>query len=91
MKRSISDMAGAQLQDGSESKPRKRSRLDNLAHDGAMAVQVEPHPDLPGEDTDLGQGATTEEIGLRSAEDCVADVFAADEENEGEQVCNLCV
>ncbi|KIM91170.1 hypothetical protein PILCRDRAFT_811670 [Piloderma croceum F 1598] len=90
IKRSISDMTGVN-QNVSENEPRKRSRLDDSGHGDSIAVQVESHADSAGAETAPNHQVASEEPSLRSAEDCIADVFAEDEEREGEQVCNLCV
>jgi hypothetical protein len=89
LKRSFSDMSGVQPQDTPENDPRKKSHLDDSADDGAMVVQAEPH--LIREDTEPDHEAELEETDLRSAEDCIADIFADDDENAGSQVCNLCM
>jgi hypothetical protein len=89
MKRSISDMTGVN-QNVSENEPRKRSRLDGSDHGDSIAVQIESHADSAGAEAAPNHEVGLEEPSLRSAEDCVADLFAEDEEKEGEQVCNLC-
>jgi len=89
MKRSISDMTGVN-QNVSENEPRKRSRLDDSDHGDSIAVQIESHADSASAEAAPNHEVGSEEPSLRSAEDCVADLFAEDEEKEGEQVCNLC-
>ena len=91
MKRSISDVSGVQPQDTSENEPRKKSRLDDSVDDGAMAVQAEPHLGLVREDTEPDHETELGGTDLRSAEDCIADIFADDDENAGSQACNLCM
>lgn len=86
IKRSIADMTGAN-QNVSENEPRKRSRLDDSGHGDSI---TESQADSASAETAPNHQAASEEPSLRSAEDCVADVFAEDEEKEGEQVCNLC-
>jgi hypothetical protein len=92
MKRSISDMEGVQQQAISTNESRKKMRLDDSAPENSAVIQVESHPSQ----VDEGAGSsdeeeTVEEIGLMSAEDCVAAIFTEDEEKEGEQICSLCV
>jgi hypothetical protein len=89
LKRSISDMADSQP---SEDERRKRSRPNDSTHESGIVADLEPQRDIAGGgDIQTGQEEAMEEPSFRSAEDCVSDIFAEDEEKEGVQVCNLCV
>jgi hypothetical protein len=92
MKRSISDMEGVQQQAISANESRKKMRLDDSAPENGAVIQVESHPSQVDESAGFSdEEKTVEEIGLMSAEDCVAAIFTEDEEKEGEQICSLCV
>lgn len=91
MKRSISDMEGAQQSTVSCHEPRKRSRLNDSGQGDDTTPQVKPQVDGDNSDTEPDHRGTMEKAGLVSVEDCVAAIFTEDEEKEGEQVCSLCV